>query len=141
MSDEVTAIKEDDVSSNVIQFPSKKTTRPKEPSTELEVKTNIDRIKILHVEETLAYLVPFIIERAIQGGFQINTTDNLIYISLVVESIRSLLYAYYSFEHPLHHTTQQLFKQEDGMVSWNDGSSGPIVFSSDELFYDEDEDE
>jgi hypothetical protein len=139
MSDEVNAVKEEP--SNVIQFPKRETDRPKEPSTELEVKTNVDRIKILHVEETLAYIVPFLIERMIQGGFQINTTDNLMNITLVVESIRSMLYAYYSFEHPLHHTTNTLFKQENGMVSWNDGTSGPIVFSSEELFYDEDEDE
>jgi hypothetical protein len=135
MTDEVKAVK--DGQSNVIQFPKRETDRPKEPSTELDIKSNVDKIKLLHVEETLAYIIPFLIERMVQGGFQINTTDNLMNITLVVESIRSMLYAYYSFEHPLQTTTNSLFKQEDGMVSWNDGTSGPIVFSSEELFYDE----
>lgn len=119
---------------NIIQFPPSRIVRdinPK-PLTEEQVSDTIDLIKYNHVEEAINVLMPLLFSNIELAGFSLTDWDEdedgddvAIYeekyfkdSTVVVESIRSLLYKYHGLYHPLQIVAENIL-QSNEQGEWN----------------------
>lgn len=110
---------------NVIKFPSrgKFTGQQSSPINDEEVLTNVSMVKINHVNETLATIVPMLFNNMELAGFDFSVEDenddeNIKDGSFIVESIRSMLFKHYGIKHPFQDIANSVFvRQKDGTYS------------------------
>ena len=96
---------------NVIQFPGFKKNSP--PQSIEEINTNLENIKHIHVQETLALVVPMLFEQLVVAGFEFEEeTEDVKSGALVVESLRSMLLHKYDMYHPFQEISESIFKEE-----------------------------
>lgn len=111
---------------NVIQFPRKFT--PNDESgvpviTEEQIKKNVDSMKWLHIEETIAVLIPTIFNYIDISGFEIDEEEQIKDGAFLVESLRSVLCKYYGLYHPFQRLSENVFEADEnhnGMLKVRD---------------------
>ena len=119
---------------NVISFP-KKHNNPKkteEPlnndsvnNKEKEILSNLQSVKMIHIQETMELIMPRLFDGIDTSGFHLydDIEENNDYhkdISIIVESIVSLLNKYYKINHPFQILAEKLFvENETGMYIIN----------------------
>jgi len=99
--------------SNVIQFPSKGTPRPRDITNE-DVSLGINMVKHNHINETLATIIPILFTNIEIAGFSLAEDDddedvNIKNGALIVESIRALLCKYHGIDHPFQELAENIF--------------------------------
>jgi hypothetical protein len=104
--------------SNVIEFPNRGKFGHSLQKTEKDVAGGISNIKINHINETLALVIPMLFNNIELGGFDLsedfNEEDtNIKDGSFVVEAIRSLLCKQYDIKHPFQDIANAVFIQDD----------------------------
>ena len=96
---------------NVIQFPGFKKNSP--PQSLEEINTNLENIKNIHVQETLALVIPMLFEQLAVAGFEFEEeTSDVKSGALVVEAVRSMLLYKYDMYHPFQEISESIFKEE-----------------------------
>lgn len=105
---------------NVVQFPKQKKNSP--PQNLEELQSNLDAVRTIHIEETMAMLAGTMFDQLAVSGFDFDTEDgkapdDIKDVALVFESIRSLLMKQYGMNHPFQGMSDNLFSlQADGTV-------------------------
>lgn len=104
---------------NVVQFPKAKKNSP--PQNLEEVQSNLDAVRTLHVEETMAVLAGTMFDQLAVSGFDFDSEEevpkDIKDVALVFESIRSLLMKQYGMEHPFQLLGDHMFEvQQNGTV-------------------------
>jgi hypothetical protein len=106
---------------NVIQFP-RKNKQSVIPSEE-KIATDMNMVKINHINEALQTLIPKLFNDMMVAGFDVvpeeeEDTQNLKDSAMIVESIRSLMCKYYDIKHPIQEISESFFIEEsDGTIS------------------------
>lgn len=103
--------------SNVVQFPKEKRGSP--PQSMDEVHDNLENVRHVHVEETMAIIAEVIFDNLSLSGFNFTPEDETYVkdVALAFEAITSMLYKYHSMDYPLQIVADQLFTlQNDGTV-------------------------
>ena len=108
--------------SNIITFPREKIYNKENPPTSLEeIKSNLDNIKQIHIQETISLIAPLIFQQLSIAGFELLDDDDpesLKEGAFLVEAIRSMLLKYYDIEHPFQKIAENVFNlEEDGVLS------------------------
>lgn len=105
---------------NVIKFPTRGRfiDHPNTPQTDDEVVSSVSLIKINHVNETLATVVPMLFNNLELAGFDFqvedeNDDENVKDGSFIVESIRSMLCKYHGIRHPFQDISDAVFERQD----------------------------
>lgn len=98
---------------NVIQFPKSKLNTP--PQTIEEMVADIDRLRRETADEISGNMIPQIIGMFMSQGVDIDQHEYIKDVSMIVESMKSLLYKYFSIEHPFHEMIESVFE-----FSYND---------------------
>lgn len=92
---------------NVIAFPKGKRNTP--PQTIEEVSNSIEALRRDHVEFLVDECCAFIFNRLYDEGFDLADEEYTKQTTLVVESLKSALYATVNIEHPLQHLSEKMF--------------------------------
>lgn len=103
--------------SNVVQFPKEKRGSP--PQSLDEVHDNLENVRHVHVDETMAIIAEVIFDNLAISGFNFTPEDGSYVkdVALAFEAIASMLYKYHSMDYPLQVVADQLFTlQDDGTV-------------------------
>lgn len=103
--------------SNVVQFPKEKKGSP--PQSMDEVHDNLENVRHVHVDETMAIIAEVIFDHLSLSGFNFTPEDDSYVkdVALAFEAITSMLYKYHSMDYPLQIVADQLFTlQPDGTV-------------------------
>jgi hypothetical protein len=103
--------------SNVVQFPGAKRNTP--PQNIEEVKSNLDAVRQVHVEEAMSLIATVLFDNMAVAGFSFDAEDNesIKDVALLLESLRSLLSKYHNIDHPFQVLSEELFTlQENGTV-------------------------
>lgn len=103
--------------SNVVQFPKEKRGSP--PQSMDEVHDNLENVRHVHVDETMAIIAEVIFDNLSLSGFNFTPEDETYVkdVALAFEAITSMLYKYHSMDYPLQIVADQLFTlQDDGTV-------------------------
>jgi aspartyl-tRNA synthetase len=103
--------------SNVVQFPGAKRNTP--PQNIEEVKSNLDAVRQVHVEEAMSLIATVLFDNMAVAGFSFDAEDNesIKDVALLLESLRSLLSKYHNIDHPFQLLSEELFTlQENGTV-------------------------
>jgi len=103
--------------SNVVQFPKEKRGSP--PQSMDEVHDNLENVRHVHVDETMAIIAEVIFDHLSLSGFNFTPEDDSYVkdVALAFEAITSMLYKYHSMDYPLQIVADQLFTlQSDGTV-------------------------
>ena len=103
--------------SNVVQFPKEKRGSP--PQSMNEVHDNLENVRHVHVDETMAIIAEVIFDNLSLSGFNFTPEDETYVkdVALAFEAITSMLYKYHSMDYPLQIVADQLFTlQDDGTV-------------------------
>lgn len=113
------------MSNNVVQFPKEK--RGGGPPQNLdEVKSNLETVRHIHVEETLAMLAGVMFDNLAVAGFNFDP-DNTSYtkdVALTFEAMKSMMYKYHNMEYPMQGIADEVFTlQENGTVLFNKEST------------------
>jgi hypothetical protein len=104
---------------NVIKFPKQNVRFDQQPLTLEEVEENIDNVKSMHIQESLALIVRILFEQLTIAGFDTFDADNIEHVkdgALIVESIRAMMNRNYDLSHPLHDVANSLFAEDDNGV-------------------------
>jgi hypothetical protein len=106
---------------NVIQFPFKGNHVDKIDTK--TVQSGINLIKYHHVEETMAHVIPQLFNNIDLAGFNVipeyedeGAGEFIKDCSLLLESLRSLLYKHHGIKHPFQTVAENVFIQESEMV-------------------------
>ena len=103
--------------SNIVQFPREKRGSP--PQSMDEVHDNLENVRHVHVDETMAIIAEVIFDNLSLSGFNFTPEDETYVkdVALAFEAITSMLYKYHSMDYPLQIVADQLFTlQPDGTV-------------------------
>jgi len=106
--------------SNVIKFPSRGRFMT-DPVTEEQVASNVNTVKLIHINETLQTVIPLLFSNIEMAGFDLSVDEeeddsNIKDGTLIVEAVRAILCKYYSLYHPMQDIADQVFyKEEDGV--------------------------
>ena len=103
--------------SNIVQFPKEKRGSP--PQSMDEVHDNLENVRHVHVDETMAIIAEVIFDNLSLSGFNFTPEDETYVkdVALAFEAITSMLYKYHSMDYPLQIVADQLFTlQSDGTV-------------------------
>ena len=103
--------------SNIVQFPKEKRGSP--PQSMDEVHDNLENVRHVHVDETMAIIAEVIFDNLAISGFNFTPEDETYVkdVALAFEAITSMLYKYHSMDYPLQIVADQLFTlQSDGTV-------------------------
>jgi len=106
--------------SNVVQFPKEKRGSP--PQSMDEVHDNLENVRHVHVDETMAIIAEVIFDHLSLSGFNFTPEDDSYVkdVALAFEAITSMLYKYHSMDYPLQIVADQLFTlQPDGTVMFS----------------------
>jgi hypothetical protein len=105
-----------DTSNNIIKFPLIKKGNSKQIEPE-EIENNLTMIKYNHIGETLALIIPILINNLELAGF-ISSENDEEYIdlnikdgALIVESIKSMLLKHYNIYHPFQDIASNVFEE------------------------------
>jgi hypothetical protein len=104
------------VTDNVIQFPKSKLNTP--PQSLEEMVADIDRLRRETADEIATSMIPQLIGIFMANGIDVDQTDYIKDVSMIVESTKSLLYKYFRIEHPFHDMIESVFE-----FSYNDDES------------------
>lgn len=107
---------------NVVEFPRSRSVNAEQPIE--KIKEDVEMVKRIHVDETVAMLGHIIFENLSITGFDFfegNPKKYVKDISFFMESLRSVLNKYHKLEHPIQGIA------EDFLEVKKDGS---IVFSN-----------
>ena len=102
------------ISNNVIIFPKNKT-EPDSielPTTIDEITYSLEQIKLLHIDEVVDYIISSTLDKLYVAGFKFEDVledDNAKHITLLSESLKSLLCKYYNIDHNLQVIAEQIF--------------------------------
>ena len=103
------------MSNNVIKFPGEFHQRPGNTLRTIEqIITAKEDVNTLHVEEASSDLIEYIIATLPVYGFNFDIENNpelSKHFGLLIEALRSLMFKYYSIEHPLQHLTDDIFTE------------------------------
>jgi len=102
---------------NVVQFPGAKRNTP--PQNIEEVKSNLDAVRQVHIEEAMNLIASVLFDHMSLAGFNFAPEDDesIKDVALLLESLRSLLSKYHSLEHPFQGLAAELFTlQKNGTV-------------------------
>ena len=105
-----------DSTDNVIPFPRKNHSLGAMPAPQSidEVEETVDVVRQVHIQQTLAQVIPMLFDNLALAGFQpINEMDFLKDGALIVEAARSFLNKIYGMQHPLQLIAENLFEQVD----------------------------
>lgn len=102
--------------SNVIQFPKSKNNTP--PQTIEEMVADIDRLRRDHADEIANSMIPQLIGMYMSNGVDVDQHEYIKDVSMIVESMKSLLYKYFDIDHPFHDMIESVFE-----FSYNDDES------------------
>lgn len=130
-----------DNSNNVIYFPKKYQMPPfPEVPNAVDIKANVDNLYKNNIEAVIPPLVDFILDQLVAAGFKLDfTTDQYLKeLCMVVESLKGLLYKYYSLDHPLQGISDTLFVVDDKVVRYKNKEQET---STDPILMDEEDDE
>jgi hypothetical protein len=103
--------------SNIVQFPKEKKGSP--PQSLDEVHDNLENIRHIHVDETVAIIAEVIFDHLSLSGFNFTPEDESYVkdVALAFEAITSMLYKYHSMDYPLQIVADELFTlRPDGTV-------------------------
>jgi hypothetical protein len=84
-----------------------------------EVHDNLENVRHVHVDETMAIIAEVIFDNLSLSGFNFTPEDETYVkdVALAFEAITSMLYKYHSMDYPLQIVADQLFTlQSDGTV-------------------------
>jgi len=108
----------ENTSNNVIEFPIKNINIIKHEDVDINMLT----VKLNHINETLALVLPLVFNNLELAGFNLepeNEDNNDINIkdgTLIVESLRSLLCKYYGLYHPFQDIADNVFLDDDDLT-------------------------
>lgn len=99
--------------SNVVQFPGAKRNTP--PQNIEEVKSNLDAVRQVHIEEAMNLVASVLFDHLSLAGFTFSAEDNedIKDVALLLEALRSLLSKYHNIEHPFQDLSDELFTLQD----------------------------
>lgn len=81
-----------------------------------EIQTNMDYIKHVHIQETIAVIAPKLFEQFTLAGYDLTDEgmeDDIKTGAFLVEAIRSMLCKYYGIFHPFQEIAEQVFLETD----------------------------
>lgn len=110
-------------SNNIVIFPKGKRDSP--PQTIAEVMGDVLAARVVHIDFFLDEIGSYIFSRAHEEGFDLMTDENLKVNTLMMESIRSVLFESVGVPHFLHDVAEELITDEDfdiGEVLGDDNS-------------------
>lgn len=107
---------------NVIQFPKGKLNTP--PQSLEEMVADIDRMRRDTADEIANSMIPQIIGIFMANGIDADQHEYIKDVSMIVEASKSLLYKYYSIEHPFHEMVESVFE-----FSYNDDDTVAYSYS------------
>lgn len=93
--------------SNVIAFPGSKRNTP--PQSMEELLGSVEQIRKEHIEYLIDEILPPVFQRCYDEGFDLGDDECLKATSLLVEALRSAMYASANLEHPLHAVIDKAF--------------------------------
>ena len=101
-------------SNNVIMFPQRNfgsEGKVAPPQSIEEIHNNMDYIKHVHIQETIATIAPKLFEQLTMAGYDLTDEgeDDIKGGAFLVESIRSLLCKYYGIFHPFQEIAEMVF--------------------------------
>lgn len=102
---------------NVVQFPGAKRNTP--PQNIEEVKSNLDAVRQIHIEEAMGLIATVLFDNMQLAGFNFDPENNesIKDVALLLESLRSLLSKYHNIDHPFQLLAEELFAlQKNGTV-------------------------
>lgn len=113
------------MANNVITFPKSKIVQKgaTPPSTPEEIKMNLDCVKYNHVQETISLIAPMIFQQLSLAGFELMEDEDIDSIkdtAFLIEAIKAMLYKYYELEHPFQKIAQNVFTENNGLLSITD---------------------
>lgn len=97
-------------SNNVVAFPKANVNIKDEVEFLKEITTNIETMKLYHIQETLSNLIPMIFTQLEVAGF--NTDEDVIDIkdgALLIETLRAIMCRHYNITHPFHTISENVF--------------------------------
>lgn len=103
--------------SNVVQFPGAKRNTP--PQNIEEVKSNLDAVRQVHIEEAMSLIATVLFDNMAVAGFTFDAegNENIKDVALLLEALRSLLSKYHNIDHPFQLLSEELFAlQKNGTV-------------------------
>lgn len=108
--------------SNIINFPKEKMVqRENIPTSFSEIKTSVDGMKHVHIQETISVITPMIFQQLSVAGFELIDEEEELSLkdgAFLVESIRSILYRYYGLSHPFQKVSDAAFNiDQNGVLS------------------------
>jgi hypothetical protein len=95
---------------NIVMFPRGK--RGQRPQTLELIRTNVLSLRTYHVDKATRVLATMLFSNMKRAGIDIGAEMDKD-IASVIESIRSLLSAYYGIYHPFQRLTAELFRNGD----------------------------
>lgn len=103
---------------NVVEFPKSRSVNAEQPVE--KIKENVDAVKRVHVDETVALMGHIIFENLTMTGFEFFENNSKKYvkdISFVMEALRSLLNKYHRLEHPIQVIAEDFLEvRKDGSI-------------------------
>lgn len=96
------------MANNVLFFPE--TNRVKSVD---DVYSKIQNVKNTHIDESLELIIPMLINQFMLLGFNFDYMNNAKDISLIAESIKSLLMKYYDMNHPIQSIIDKLVIEDE----------------------------
>jgi hypothetical protein len=98
---------------NIIKFPSTHIKASQQDFSSEEKEASLQREKIIKIEEALEFVSTESIGMVYRMGFDITREDYVKDVTLIVDSLRSLMYRTMNMEHPIHVFVDKNYKMVD----------------------------
>ncbi len=95
----------------------------------VDIKENIEMLRAVHIEETIASMAPAIFSHLEIAGFFIPEDDDMYKDgTMIIESIRSLMLKLYGESHPFQKIAEEIFQIDE--------KTGDVGFVKDSIIID-----
>lgn len=106
---------------NIIQFPNKNLNRENITLTVETIKSNLDDVKLFHINETISAIIPGLLQQMALAGFDVTDDESEVSIkdgAFLVEAMKSMLCRHHNIKHPFQKIAEEIFinQHEDGSL-------------------------
>jgi hypothetical protein len=106
---------------NIIQFPNKNLNRENITLTVETIKSNLDDVKLFHINETISAIIPGLLQQMALAGFDVTDDESKVSIkdgAFLVEAMKSMLCRHHNIKHPFQKIAEEIFinQHEDGSL-------------------------
>lgn len=119
---------------NIIQFPKKNLNQTTTLTVET-IKSNLDDVKLFHINETISAIIPGLLQQMALAGFDVTDDESDVSIkdgAFLVEAMKSMLCRHHNIQHPFQKIAEEVFinQHEDGSLEIAEELSLNLVVDS-----------